>query len=110
MSSCDVRLPLIGDRWAALADDRASGPGADDLATGRLPFDPGKTSSMRAVCTGDAGRQRLVFFLNGEVVAQIDDTEDPFTTGGVGLGVAVGEGDNAIVAEFDNFTVRDVES
>jgi hypothetical protein len=60
---------------------------------------------MQAACTSNEGQQavKLLFWVNGQRVAEYTDTDTPFLTGTVGLFVTT---DKATEAEFDNFVVN----
>jgi len=72
------------------------------------------TNRMQGECTTVEGQQavHLVFSVNGQVVADVTDTQNPFQTGTVGLGVKAGtnahKAEKAVEAEFDNFVVTQV--
>jgi TIR domain-containing protein len=66
---------------------------------------PNGENRLQAVCsTDDAGASRLVFSVNGQVVASATDADSPLTAGTVGLVVA-SDNAKAIEAEFDDFVV-----
>jgi hypothetical protein len=51
----------------------------------------------------------LVFSVNGRVVAEATDSENPLSTGIVGVFVATGpDAKTAVEAEFDDFAVRQI--
>jgi hypothetical protein len=63
---------------------------------------------MRASVPGGEGQRtvQLKFFVDGDLVAEKIDTENPLATGSVGLLVATGGTTmHPIEAEFDNFVV-----
>lgn len=66
---------------------------------------------LQAVCSSDEGQQavHLVFWVNGEKVAEATDTKDPLLTGTVRLFAGTGpNAKTAVEAEFDNFAVRQI--
>ena len=65
---------------------------------------------MQVACASVEGQQavHLLFFVNGRLVAEYTDTEDPLLTGTVGLEVGTFEAKSAGVAEFDDFVVTQV--
>jgi hypothetical protein len=70
--------------------------------------DPNAKNRLQAACSSDEGQQavHLVFSVNGQVVAEATDKDNPLLTGTVGLLVATGP--RGFEAEFDNFVVTQV--
>ena len=65
---------------------------------------------LQAQCASVEGGQgvHLVFAVNGRVVLTVTDTDKPLPARSVGLGVGNVDATKQVVAEFDNFVVRQV--
>jgi hypothetical protein len=87
-----------------------SGPQYRILQEADTPIDARAPNRMQAACTTVEGQQavHLLFFVNGRLVSEYTDTEDPLLTGTVGLEVGTFQAKSAGVAEFDDFIVTQV--
>ena len=82
-----------------------------ELAYEPVTYDVNATSHLQASCTSDDEEQsvHLVFSVNGSVVAEATDTDDPLIEGTVGLWAAmIPNTPDATEAEFDNFAVTEL--
>jgi TIR domain len=81
-----------------------------ELAYEPVAYDVSATNQLQASCTSDDGESvHLEFSVNGSVVAEATDTDDPLSGGTVGLWVAMAPGaSDATEAEFDNFVVTEL--
>jgi len=104
---------IIWSGYVAIAKYDSSG--YHELKTADTPaVHANATNRMQGECTTVEGQQavRLVFSVNGQVVADVTDTQNPLQAGTVGLGVKAGtnahKAGKAVEAEFDNFVVTQI--
>ncbi|GAB2835507.1 hypothetical protein GCM10022221_38230 [Actinocorallia aurea] len=92
--------------------DGASGPSPKELErSDDVPgFDVGKTNRIQAACEADpeAGTVRLRLWVDGDLVLEHLDEETPLLTGQVGLIAMQDNWDVSVVADFDNFEIREI--
>jgi hypothetical protein len=102
---------LIGDGYISIAKSLDHDPYYTTLKEAAPAVDINASNRLQAVCSSDEGQQavHLVFWVNGEKVAEATDTKDPLLTGTVGVFVATGpDAKTAVEAEFDDFAVRQI--
>ena len=102
---------LVGDGYAIIAKEDASPPYYRELKHTETPaIDVNATNHIQAECTNVEGEQavHLVFSVNGQVIAEETDRENPLLAGTVALFVFNGVGaEKAVEVEFDNFVVTE---
>jgi hypothetical protein len=100
-----------GEKFVSIEKYVGVDPYYFELAYEPVVYDVSATNRLQASCTSDDGEQsvHLVFSVNGSVVAEATDTDDPLADGTVGLWVAMVPGTrDATEAAFDNFVVTEL--
>jgi hypothetical protein len=97
----------ISDNYAKISKNGAE---YKILKEADTPVDARAPNRMQAACASVEGQQavHLLFFVNGRLVGDYTDTEDPLLTGTVGLEVGTFQAKSAGVAEFDDFVVTQI--
>jgi ABC-type Na+ transport system ATPase subunit NatA len=102
---------LIGDGYISIAKSLDHDPYYTALKDAAPAVDINASNRLQAVCSSEEGQRavHLVFSVNGRVVAEATDSENPLSTGTVGVFVATGpDAKTAVEAEFDDFAVRQI--
>jgi hypothetical protein len=102
---------LIGDGFISIAKSLDHEPYYTPLRDAAPAIDINASNRLQAVCSSEEGQQavHLVFSVNGRVVAEATDSENPLPTGTVGVFVSTGpKAKTAVEAEFDDFAVRQI--
>jgi hypothetical protein len=96
----------IGDGKVAIS--KRVGNDSVKLSEVGSAIDPTVVNPMQVECTTDARQVvHLAFEVDGQLVAEADDADNPLLTGTVGM-VAGAGGENGIETEFDNVAVRPI--
>jgi hypothetical protein len=104
-------LFVIGDGYISIAKSLDHDPYYTALKDAAPAIDINASNELQAVCSSEEGQRavHLVFWVNGRVVAEATDSENPLPTGTVGVFVATGaDAKTAVEAEFDDFAVRKI--